>query len=401
MKRLFGSSIGGLALLVASLPLLAQMPEAPAGYAHTNVVVNPDRPTESGPTGILPVEFKAAYGFNQIPNLGRGMTIALVDAYIDPNITSDLAFYASYFHLQPCNFQVVELGTAYGGNWDLEESLDVEQACALAPQANIVLVEAASNSNPDLFNAVAVAVAPPYNANLVSMSWGSSEFSGEAAYDSYLCNITNGNGQPVTFVAATGDSGHDTYYPSTSPCVVAAGGTTLVLSTATPLPNPLQLNYGAESAWRYGSGGISTEEAEPSWQVTACAQFQPNGLRCVPDVASDASASPGIPVYDTYSYAGWLQVGGTSIASPDWASFFTLVNSARVLAGKPVLSQAAQDLYNIYYSNNYNTDFHDITMGNNGSCGLDCNAVIGYDLATGIGSYKANNLFAPLVADPN
>jgi subtilase family serine protease len=167
------------------------------------------------------------------------------------------------------------------------------------------------------------------------------------------------------------------------------------------LPNPLQLNYGAESAWRYGSGGISTEEAEPSWQVTACAQFQPNGRRCVPDVASDASASPGIPVYDTYSYAGWLQVGGTSIASPDWASFFTLVNSARVLAGKPVLSQAAQDLYNIYYSNNYNTDFHDITSGNNGGCGLDCNAGTGYDLATGIGSYKANNLFAPLVADPN
>jgi len=72
-----------------------------------------------------------------------------------------------------------------------------------------------------------------------------------------------------------------------------------------------------------------------------------------------------------------------------------------VLAGKPVLSQAAQDLYNIYYSNNYNTDFHDITSGNNGGCGLDCNAGTGYDLATGIGSYKANNLFAPLVADPN
>jgi hypothetical protein len=65
MKRLFALSIGVLALLVASLPLLAQMPEAPAGYAHTNVVVNPDRPSESNPTGILPVEFKAAYGFNQ------------------------------------------------------------------------------------------------------------------------------------------------------------------------------------------------------------------------------------------------------------------------------------------------------------------------------------------------
>jgi subtilase family serine protease len=401
MKKLLALSIGALALLVAALPLVAQMPEAPIGHAHTNVVVNPVQHNEFGPYGILPAEFRAAYGFNQIRNFGQGMTIALVDAYADPNITSDLAFYASYFHLQPCNFQVVQLGSVEGQGWDLEESLDVQQACALVPQANIILVEAVSDSNADLFNAVAVAVAPPYNANVVSMSWGSSEFSGENQYDSYLCNIVNGNGQPVTFVAATGDGAHGTYYPSTSPCVVAAGGTTLALAIATTLPNPLQLNYGTESAWRDGSGGISTQEAEPSWQVTACAQFQPNGMRCVPDIASDANPAPGVPVYDTYSYAGWLEVGGTSVASPDWASFFTLVNSARLLAGKPPLSQAAQDLYTIYYSNNYNTDFHDIEMGNNGNCGLDCEAGLGYDLTTGIGSYRANNLFAPLVADPN
>lgn len=401
MKRLSALSISVLALLVASLPLLAQMPEAPAGYAHTNVVVNTDRLPEIGPTGILPAQFRAAYGFNKIPNFGRGMTIALIDAYADPNIAADTAYYSNYLHLQPCNLQVVQLGTVEGQGWDLEESLDVQQACALAPQANVVLVEAVSNSNPDLFSAIAVAVAPPYNANVVSMSWGSNEFSGETEYDSYFCNVTNGNGQPVTFVAASGDSGHFTYYPSTSPCVIAAGGTSLALSTATPLSNPLQLDYGSESAWRDSSGGISSVEAEPSWQVTACQQYQPNGMRCVPDVASDANPSPGVPVYDTYGYGGWVNAGGTSLASPDWASFFTLVNSARVLAGKPVLSQAAQDLYNIYYSNNYSTDFHDITSGNNGNCGSDCNAVTGYDLVTGIGTYQANNLFAPLVADPH
>jgi subtilase family serine protease len=401
MKRLFALSIGVLTMLVASLPLQAQMPEAPTGHAHTNVVVNPGVQHPFKAYGILPTEYKAAYGFNQIHNLGKGMTIALVDAYNDPNITSDLAYYANYFHLQPCNFQVVQLGTVDGQGWDLEESLDTQQACALAPQANIILVEAATDSMSDMFSAVGVAVAPPYNANVVSMSWGYDEFSGETAYDSYLCNITNGNGQPVTFVAASGDSGHYTYYPATSPCVVAAGGTTLALSTATSLPNPLELDYGSESAWRDSTGGISSVEAEPSWQVTACAQFQPNGKRCVPDIASDADPNPGVPVYDTYGYGGWQQAAGTSLASPDWASFFTLVNSARVAAGKPLLSQAAQDLYNLYYSNNYSADFHDITTGTNGNCGLLCQAGPGYDVVTGIGSYQANSLFTPLVEDPN
>src|SRR5271168_4010129 len=104
MKRLFALSIGVLAMLVAGLPLQAQRPEAPAGHAHTNVVVNSGVRHEFQAYGILPTQFKAAYGFNQLPNLGQGMTIALVDAFDDPNITSDLAYYANYFHLQPCNF---------------------------------------------------------------------------------------------------------------------------------------------------------------------------------------------------------------------------------------------------------------------------------------------------------
>jgi len=410
MKKLSVLLFGVSALLVVSPPVMAQA-AAPRHIVHPPIVVAPGPYNPSSPQGILPVEFKAAYGFNRIPNQGQGQTIALIDAYDDPNITSDVAFYASYFHLGPCNFTKVKLGTVEGQGWDLEESLDVEQACALAPQANIVLVEAASDNDTDLYAAIQVAVAAPYNATVVSMSWGEQEFDGEQNYDVYFCNVLNGNGQPVTFVAATGDSGHYTYYPSTSPCVVAAGGTTLALLTAAPLSNPLQMNYGGETAWQYSSGGVSCYggifppctqggEPQPSWQNPACSPWTTQN-RCVPDIASDGNPNTGVPVYDTYSYVGWVPVGGTSLASPDWASFFTLVNSARVLAGRTTLSHAAEDLYNVYYSGNYSTNFHDITSGTNGSCGSMCTAGVGYDLVTGIGSYQANDLYPPLVADPN
>jgi subtilase family serine protease len=401
MKKLSILSVGMLVLLAAALPLMGQAPYAPKGFAHTNVVVK-DVQHSNTPIGTLPVEFRAAYGFNQIPNFGAGVTIALVDAYNDPNITSDLAFYASYFHKAPCNFTVVNQSSTNGEGWDLEESLDVQQACALAPQANIVLIEAASNSFTDLLTAVATATQAPYNASVVSMSWGGGSFSGENDYDTYFCGITNSIGQPVTFVAATGDGGHGTIYPSTSTCVVAAGGTDLALASGTPLPNPLQLNYGHETAWDGSGGGIDPYETETSWQVTACAQYSPAGDRCVPDIASDADPGTGVPVYDTYSYHGWVEVGGTSVATPDWGSFFTLVNSQRVAQGGTTLSQAASDLYTLYYNpTDYAADFHDITSGTNGSCGLDCTAQVGYDLVTGIGTYQANTLYPALVADPN
>jgi subtilase family serine protease len=388
-----------LALLGSTAMLVAQ---DVAHYSHPPIQISPGPQNPNNPTGILPVEFRDAYGFNRISNLGAGQTIALVDAYDDPNIASDLAFYANYFHKTPCNFTKVKVGNPIEGQgWDLEESLDVEQACALAPQANIILVEANSNNNDDLFAAVQVAYQAPYNATVVSMSWLGSEYQGEQQQDSIFCNITSGNGLPVSFFASSGDGGHGVGYPSASPCVIAVGGTSLELATAIPGPDPFQITWSAEYAWRDSGGGISEFEAEPSWQDTACAQFSPNGFRCVPDIASDANPGTGVPVYDTYSENGWVEVGGTSVSSPDWAAFITLVNSQRAENSQPLLSQAALDLYNAYYSSNYSTLFHDITSGSNGTCGLDCNAGTGYDLVTGIGSYQANNLFPLLVADTN
>ena len=201
----------------------------------------------------------------------------------------------------------------------------------------------------------------------------------------------------MTFFASSGDGGHGTIYPSASPCVIAVGGTTLTLGQAAPLGNPLQLNYGTENAWRDGGGGVSPYESQMSWQNPACATWSTTN-RCIPDIASVAQ---NIPVYDTYGYSGWVNVAGTSISSPDWAAFFTLVNSLRAGEGKGTTSMAAQDLYTIYYSANYKTDFHDITTGNNGDCGSQCNAGPGYDLTTGIGTYQANTLGPALAALPN
>src|SRR5271157_5937008 len=158
--------------------------------AHTTFQV---RPFASGgpPSGAYtPAQLQEAYGFNSITfngvaGTGSGETIAIVDAYDDPNIQSDLNTFDSYFGLPATTVTRVNEtgGTSYPasdstGGWEVEESLDVEWAHAMAPGANILLVEASSPSSSDLFAAVSYAAS---HANVVSMSWGSSEFSGETA----------------------------------------------------------------------------------------------------------------------------------------------------------------------------------------------------------------------------
>ena len=98
-------------------------------------------------------------------------------------------------------------------------------------------------------------------ASVVSMSWGGGEFSGEQSYDTMYFSTPG-----VTYAAATGDGGCGTIYPSTSPNVIAVGGTRSALLTSTPPPTPLGNNYGSETAWNGSGGGISSQEAEPAYQ---------------------------------------------------------------------------------------------------------------------------------------
>ena len=98
--------------------------------------------------------------------------MAIVDAYEDPNIASELAYFDSYFSLPTANLTVVQQsGVTYNSNWAGEIALDVEWVHAIAPGAKIVLVEAANNSTSDLM--AAVATASSYSGvSVVSMSWG-------------------------------------------------------------------------------------------------------------------------------------------------------------------------------------------------------------------------------------
>jgi subtilase family serine protease len=353
-----------------------------------------------GPTGLSPQQISNAYGVNQIKfsngtitGNGAGQTIAIVTAYNDPNISSDLAAFDAQYRLSaPGSLTVRNLGgSTTDAGWALETSLDVEWAHALAPAANILLVEGRSSSLTDLFNAVSYA-SKQQGVSVVSMSWGTTEFWGQWGYDSLFTTPAGHSG--VTYVAASGDSGawNGPMYPSSSPNVLAVGGTTLTLSGS---------NYGSESGWSGSTGGFSGYDSywqfyEPagSYQVAAQTASGLNyGVRTTPDVSFNADPNSGVAVYDSIPYSGqsgWFQVGGTSAATPSWAGLIAIANQGLATGSKGPLSgtQALSQLYALPSS-----DFHDITSGFNGY-----SATTGYDLVTGLGSPKANQVVAGILA---
>ncbi len=351
----------------------------------------------AGPTGYTPAQIRAAYGINQITfdngtvaGNGAGETIAIVDAYDDPNIANDLHQFDLAFNLpDPVFTKVSQTGSttalpAANAGWATEIALDVEWSHAVAPKANILLVEAKSDSFSDLLTAVSYA-SHASGVVAVSMSWGGGEFSSESAYNSYFTTPSGHSG--VTFVASSGDSGAPTSYPAACPDVLSVGGTTLNLTSSG--------GYESESGWSGSGGGISAYETQPSYQngvVTQSTTYRAN-----PDVAYDADPNTGFPVYDSYNNpasAPWGQWGGTSDAAPQWAALIAIADQGRALAGEAPLNGATQTLPMLYGLSS--SDFHDITSGT--STGHPrYSATAGYDLVTGRGTPEANLIVAGLV----
>jgi subtilase family serine protease len=394
LKYMHAVSCRSLAVvLVAALPALAQVAESPR-LAHLPIrIFSGPSPNASTPTGYTPAQILTAYGFDLIENQGAGQTIALVDAFDDASIEADLGVFTTQFGLPACTTangcftKIYATGTQPKSNkdWALEMSLDVEWSHAIAPQAKIILIEAAGQSDAELLAAVAVAV--KNGATSVSMSFGLDEYSGETTADGHF------KAGGVTFVASSGDSGHGVFYPSASPYVVGVGGTTLNLASNGA--------WESETAWSCKStitcevdggtgGGQSAYETEPSYQDGV----QSSGKRGVPDVSYDADPNTGVPIYDSGD-GGWVQVGGTSMGSPQWAALFAIANSMRVANGKKTLTRPQQYLYAAAEG-----DYYDITSGTNGKCGALCTAGPGYDYLTGVGSPQANLLIPALVAAP-
>jgi hypothetical protein len=345
--------------------------------------------------GLTAAQIRQAYGINQaafgsITGDGSGQTIAIVDAYNDPNIVSDLAAFDAAMHLAaPPKFTVVgQSGTSTlpgtdpagkGNSWAVEIALDVEWAHAVAPGANILLVEASSASLSNLFTAINTA-RNYAGVSVVSMSWGASEWSGEASYDSYFTTPAGGH-TGVTFVASSGDSGGVVTYPSASPNVLSVGGTTLSIGTGG--------SYISERGWSGSGGGISRYETQPAYQKVVVTQS--TTYRATPDVAMDADPNSGVAVYDSWDFGSstpWVQIGGTSLSTPMWAGVIAIADQGSVLAGQGTLGgqNALTKIYALPSS-----DFHDITSGNNGYA-----AGQGYDLVTGRGTPIVNLLVADL-----
>ncbi len=293
--------------------------------------------------GLTPAQLATAYGYSAIKigsgsgsvtATGTGQTIALIEAYHDPTLAADLHHFDLTYHLPDPNLQVANLaGNQYNAGWAGEESLDVEWAHALAPGANLVVIEAASQNLTDLMNAVQAA-RNDAAVTVVSMSWGFGEIANERSYDPFF--TTPAGHQGITYIAASGDNG-TVEYPSSSPNVVAVGGTSLYLNSASA--------YSSETAWYATGGGYSVYEGEPTYQ----ASVQSTGRRSTPDVAFNADPNTGVMVFQTINNVGtWQVVGGTSLGAPAWAALIALVDQGRASAGLGSLDGPTQTLPALY-----------------------------------------------------
>jgi Ricin-type beta-trefoil lectin domain len=330
------------------------------------------------PSGYGPSDLQSAYNLPS-GSAGSGQTVAVVDAYDDPNAASDLATYRSQYGLPACttangcfskvneNGQASPLPPAAGTTgWATEESLDLDMVSAICPNCHIVLVEASSPAIGDLGTGVDAAV--QLGAEYVSNSYGGTEDPTETSADAAYYNHPG-----VAVTASAGDSGYaaGVSYPAASRGVVAVGGTKLTQDSSTSrgwtetVWNELSAGYGATGS------GCSADEPKPSWQQdTGC------GNRTDNDVSAEADPLTGVAVYDTYDQGGWGVAGGTSASSP-------MIASAYALGGRP-----AAGTYPSSYLYAHPTSLNDVTSGNDGSCSPAylCTAGPGYDGPTGLGT---------------
>lgn len=314
-----------------------------ADQANCTVVININIPPISDVTtpsnllpGLHPADLRSAYS---LPSGGSGQTVAIVDAYDDPNAELDLAVYRAAYGLPACTSlngclkkvnQQGQQGSypALNVGWSTEISLDLDVVSAVCPDCKILLVEANSASIDDLGAAVDTAAA--MGAKYISNSYYGVEWPGETDEDAHYHH-------PGTAITVSSGDQRSTFYPAASPYVTSVGGTTL--------------SNGSESAWAYGGDGCSLYESKPDWQGnTGC------HTRATVDVAAVADPQTGVSMYDSTA-GGWLVAGGTSVGAP-------LVAAAYALSGNP---------QGPAYSYEHRASFNDVLPA-------------GYDQPTGLGS---------------
>jgi subtilase family serine protease len=345
---------------------------------------------DSKPLGYSPAQLHAAYN---LPAMATDIPIiGIVDAYGDPQIYGDLKRYSEKFNLPilpQCKGSIANSPVACfdavnqkgkhklqtRSDWAIEISIDVEMAHAICQNCSILLVEANSDGIADMFPAENTAAR--LGATEISNSWVTGELANESDFDSAYFTHPG-----VAITAGSGDSGYGVYYPAASPNVAGVGGTSLFLKR--------DGSYDSEIAWSGAGSGCSSYEARPSWQpqLSGC----PDN-RTVADVAVDADPNTGVAIYDSnpVNCQGddksicWFELGGTSISAP-------IVAGVYALAGAIGTEEPAGA---VLYQNGSKKNLHDIVSGSNGTCEFTylCNAMVGYDGPTGLGTPKGSGAF--------
>ena len=354
----------------------------------------------SSPNGFSPTQIRHAYGFDQstfdngtITGDGSGETIAIIEAYHDPQLAAEVAAFDSAF-----NIPAPEPG-AGGAGWndelsDHRPSRQRDQqfragrstrrrvgprSCA---GASILVVEAndatfgnlITNSN---FTAGAVIYARSQpGVAVVSMSFGAGEFQGEDGYDTAF--TTPSQHTPVSFVSSTGDTGAPGEYPAYSPNVLAVGGTTVSI-------NPATNQIASETGWHESGGGISTIEPQPSFQSSSGLVTQSSTARTTPDVSFDAGAgSAGVRLVQPGHFDAVDLGRGHQLWRTSWAAMIAIADQGRRLVNQAALDSPTL-LSKVYTLPSQ--AFNDITQNDPMTNGNGAGSTgPGYDLVTGRGS---------------
>jgi subtilase family serine protease len=389
----FPITIDAFPVSISAFPICQNAPTTASAACHAQyrtdlpVNANPFAPA-SQLLGYAPSDLQNAYGVTQAASYAGGsQTVAIVVAYRQNNLESDLAVYRRAYGLPRCssnngclNFisdgggqgsdssvrSAQDNGNNNNSGWAAEAALDAEMVSALCPNCNIMVSQANSSSIPDLARAVDAAVQA--GATVVSNSYSVPEAADNAAYESHY----NHPGVPIT--AGAGDRGYGVGFPASSPHVTAVGGTSLVRTSGNGW-GLIQFGGGSygnswgEAVWPGTGSGCSAFFAKPSWQRdSGCSH------RTVNDVAVVADPATGVAAYSSAS-GGWNVFGGTSVGAP-------LVAAMYALAGDGSNINDASGLYARPWS------FAPVTLRANGKCAPNnylCTAGPGYDGPTGLG----------------
>ncbi|MEU5795117.1 S53 family peptidase [Streptomyces sp. NPDC047813] len=387
---LAGQAHADLPHSTSAAPLWHPLCAAPTTTLASCDVLEVDKPHEhvaalgvtagAAPSGYGPSDLQSAY---KLPSDGgTGQTVAIIDAYDDPNAEKDLGTYRKQYGLPACTtsngcFKKVDssghaspLPSKASANQGAEDSLDLDLLSAVAPRAKILFVEASKGTVAEMGKAVNQAVA--LGAEFISNSYIFKESSSDSSYDKQYYDHPG-----VAVVAGTGDWNYSwgMGYPSSSPYVTSVGGTSLVRSPGERGWNETVWNSKSDE----GTGsGCSAYEPKPAWQKdTGCAK------RMTADVAAVADPAHGLAVYDSYQKNGWGVFGGTSAATPVIAGVYADAGAPPAGSNPASFPYAHQDALN------------DITKGDNGQCApaYFCTAEQGYDGPTGLGTPNGTAAF--------